>query len=93
MIEKSYLLLLIGLSICFATVYEIESEMSILIPKKCKKNFRPCFFHVYGKRLAHRKEQNRTFYEIEHKQTIRNEKNKKITEKMKNNIDKCDEMM
>ena len=34
MIEKSYLLLLIGLSICFATVYEIESEMSILFSKK-----------------------------------------------------------
>jgi len=62
-------------------------------PKKCKKNFRPCFFHVHGKRLAHRKEQNRTFCEIEHKQTTKREKNKKITEIMKNNIDKCDEVM
>lgn len=93
MIEKSYLLLLIGLSICFATVYEIESEMSILFSKKSKKFFRLCFFPVHRKRFAHRKEQNRTFSEVEHKQTTKHEKNKKITEIMKNNIDKCNEVM
>jgi hypothetical protein len=62
-------------------------------PKKCKKIFRPCFFPVHGKRFARREEQNRTFSGIEHKQTTKREKNKKITEIMKNNIDKCDEVM